>query len=309
MKVEIVYKYISNITADEFEKNVVVPCFDEEGFSSLLIKNSNENKTVCSSFKTNNLKWELNKILMKDGQPFNFHIIKMLKKDSYSVSQFNIIFDYIFSKIQNPISDFELQQLLSSIEDLFQVTPEKDLRLFQIGIFGELLTIRYLYENGILSIGDKYHNHFSSKHDIEINQNLRIEVKSSVNEKRIHRFSHSQISRTDISVIIASLILEEAKEGTSLKEMFDYVFDIVNNPDVRFNLQLLYKKCNLENTDGLRFALNKAKEDIRFISAKNAPKIPAVKFEGVSNISYDVDLSMAECYSLDEILTLLKQEI
>lgn len=309
MKQNYNYRYISYISLEEFERDIVIPCSDDEGFSALLIKNSNPNKKISSVYKTNNLKWELNKILQKEGQPFSFHIIKMLSKDLYSVSQFNIIFEYIFSKIQSPISDLEMQKLFNSLEDLFRVTPEKDLRKLQTGVYGELLTLRYLYENGVDEIGNKYHNHFSSKHDIEINSDVRIEVKSSVGEKRIHRFSHNQISRTDITVLIASLIFEESKEGTPLKELFNYAFNIISDPDIIFNLHILYKRCGLEESDGVKFSLMKAFDDIRFINASDAPKIPVQDFDGISNISYDVDLSMAKYYALDDLLNFLKEDV
>ena len=107
--------------------------------------------------------------------------------------------------------------LITSLEDFFKVTPEKNKRDIQIGVFGELLTIKYLYDIGYQAIVDKYHTNFYSKHDVEISSKLRFEVKATTSEKRIHHFKHNQIMRKDVSVVVSSVLLEESKEGLSLR--------------------------------------------------------------------------------------------
>ena len=213
------FKYISSITEEELENNVVVPCTDEDGFSCILIKNAKA-KTISSGYSTDNMEIKINRVLLRNGKDYFFHIIRAKKTDAYSRSQFDTIFEFVFKKIEDAVDDVELSGLITSLEDYFKTTPEKNKREIQIGVFGELFTIKYLYDVGYHEIVEKFHKNFYSKHDIEINSKVRMEVKSTTSEKRIHHFKHNQIMRSDIKVVLSSVMLEESKEGTSLKSLF-----------------------------------------------------------------------------------------
>ena len=211
------FKYLTNLSQEELEKNVIIPC-NYEDYNCILIKNKYPKDFVYIQ-KTDNLEIRLNTVVTKEDEKFFVHIIKSTKNDLLYNQQFLIIYNYIFSKIERPIDDNELKELINSIEDYFRVTKEKDNEKFQIGVFGELLAIKNLYENGYEEIIDKYHNNFYSKHDIEINKNTRIEIKTTGKHNRIHSFSHDQIVRTDIDVFVLSIKLEQYEKGTIKKEV------------------------------------------------------------------------------------------
>lgn len=300
------FKYISTITSQELETNFVIPCSDENNDSCILIKNSKK-KTVQSSYSTDNLDVKLNRVLTRESQDYYFHIIRAKKSDGYSKEQFEIIFQYVFKKIENPIDDVELSILITSLEDYFKITPEKNKRDIQIGVFGELFTIKYLYDIGYASIIDKYHTNFYSKHDVEIDPRTRLEIKTTTSEKRMHHFKHNQIMRNDVSVIVSSVLLEEAKEGVSLREMFEMVLPLFSNPDSQFALKKLMIRCGLvdDENNGMSFSYEKALNDIRFYNAEALPKINVETFEGVYNIEYDVDCSNCQWLELEELLNCL----
>ena len=299
------FKYLSNISTEELNAYSVIPCIDEEGNQCILIKNSKE-KLVQSGYSTDNLDIKLNRILHRGETDYFFHIIKSKKHDGYSQQQFNIIFEYVFKKIERPISDVDLSSLITSLEDYFKLTPESNKREIQIGVFGELLTIQYLWNAGYKDIVTKYHTNFYSKHDVEINNCLRLEVKATTSEKRIHHFKHNQITRDDVEVIISSVLLEESKEGLTLKELFNQVMELFDDPDSIFALQKLMIRCGLnEENSGMAFAYQKAVNDIRFFNSKNCPKIPVISIDGITNIEYDVDLSTTEYYLIDDLISIL----
>lgn len=296
------FKYISLISNEELENNAVIPCVDEENYSCILIKNS-KNKVVQSGYSTDNLEVKLNRILTKNCFDYYFHIIKSKNTDAYSKHQFNTIFEYVFKKIEYPIDDVELSTLITSLEDYFKVSPEKNKREIQIGVFGELLTINYLYNAGYEDIVNKFHSNFYSKHDVEINDKVRLEIKSTTSEKRIHHFKHNQIMRKDVDVILSSVLLEESKEGKTLKSMFEDVMNLFSNPDSKFALQKLMIKCGVaEEDEGMSFSFEKALNEIKFFGADVLPKIPIESFEGVYNIEYDVDCSNCDNISIDELI-------
>ena len=198
--------------------------------------------------------------------------------------------------------------LITSLEDYFKTTPEKNKREIQIGVFGELFTIKYLYDVGYPEIVDKFHKNFYSKHDLEINSKVRMEVKSTTSEKRIHHFKHNQIMRSDVKVILSSVMLEESKEGTSLKTLFEEVIPLFDDPDAKFALQKLMVRCGIaDGEEGLSFAYEKALNDIRFYDAANLPKIEKETFDGITNIEYDVDCSNCDYFNVDDLIKTLKE--
>lgn len=300
------FKYISLISNEELENNAVIPCVDEENYSCILIKNS-KNKVVQSGYSTDNLEVKLNRILTKNGFDYYFHIIKSKNTDAYSKNQFDTIYEYVFKKIERPIDDVELSTLITSLEDYFKVSPEKNKREIQIGVFGELLTIQHLYNVGFQEVTSKFHTNFYSKHDVEINDKVRLEIKSTTSEKRIHHFKHNQIMRNDVDVVVSSVLLEESKEGKTLKALFEEVIPLFENPDSKFALQKLMIRCGINDEDeGMSFSYEKALNEIKFFEATNLPKIPTESFDGVYNIEYDVDCSNCEDLLADDLLAKLR---
>lgn len=296
------FRYLSNISNEELDSLVVIPCIDEENNQCILIKNSRE-KIVQSGYSTDNLEIKLNRVLTRENSDYFVHIIKSKKQDAYSKTQFDTIFDYVFKKIESPVSDTELSILVTSLEDYFKLTPESNKREIQIGVFGELFTIEYLFNIGYKEIVNKYHTNFYSKHDVEINDKLRLEVKATTSEKRIHHFKHNQIKRTDVDVFVSSVMLEESKEGVSLKQMFEKVIPLFEDPDSIFALKKLMIRCGIvEDKEGMSFAYEKALQDIRIFDANNLPKIDKESFDGISNIEYDVDCSNCEYFNIDDLL-------
>ena len=301
------FKYISNISKEEIDLNNVIPCINEEGFQTILIKNSIM-KEVTTKYSTDNLNVQIDSVLYFENNPYYFHVITATKNDVYSLNQFEIIYNYIFKKIINPISGNELNMLITSIEDYFKTTPEKELFSFQVGVFGELLTIKYLYDLGFTNITKKYHENFYSKHDIEINKDIRIEIKSTASEKRIHTFKHNQIFRNDIKVYVISIMLEQSKEGLSLFDMFKNVIGLYENPDSILALNKLMKRCGIgEENTGLKFAELKAYNDLKIYDAIDLPKINIPAPNGVTNIKYDVDCSLAKSINVNEFIEIVKK--
>lgn len=301
------FKYISNLSENDVENSIVIPCIDEQGNHTVLIKNSFK-KTITTTFSTDNLIVQMDAILHLNNKDYFFHIISSNKSDMYSIGQFQIIYEYIFKKIDDPISGSELSALVVSLEDYFRTTPDADLFALQVGVFGELFTIKYLYDSGYKKIVEKYHQNFYSKHDIEIDQFNRIEIKTTVSEKRIHRFNHNQIYRNDINVYVASVMLEQSKEGISLYDLFQDVLSKYSNPDSIFALQKLMKRCNVgvENV-GLRFSFEKAINDFKIYNSQNLPKIELDAPNGVTNIKYDVDCSLAENLNIISFLSIIEK--
>ncbi len=296
------FKYFSDITSEIFESNVVLPFINEEGRPCILIKNSKE-KQIMISGSTDNLEYHLNSLFVREGKQYYFHMISCLKSDGYSKEQFSIAYDYLFKAMNAPKSDYEIGSLIASLEQLFKVTPEKDMSKLHMGVYGELLFILYAHDCGCSEILSKYHSNFYSKHDLEIDRYTRIEVKSTVDTKRIHHFSHDQIFRSDVNVYVASILLEEASEGVSLNELFDKVLALSCDPKTTLWLGQLKGFCGIsKETPGPSFSYEKAKKDLKVFNANDLPHLELEGIKGISNVSYDVDCSMTDNLDINQFI-------
>ena len=297
------FKYIAELSEEELIKEIVIPATNEQGYQCILIKNS-VMKTIFREYNTDNLEIRLNSVLRNNDTEFYFHIIRAKETDYAIKLQFQIIYEYVFNKITNPISDNELLSLVTSLEEFFRITPDVNPHLLQIGVYGELLTIQNLYINGYREITQKYHKNFYSTHDIEISPELRIEIKTSTNEKRIHHFSHNQISRTDTEVYVVSSVLEESQEGKSLFTLFDEVKLLYDDAEAVFELEKLKKRCNVsESNEGIRIAYNKAINDLRIINAHELPQINSLIPQGVTGVNYDVECGFANYKTVNDFVS------
>ncbi len=296
------FKYIGNISPEELETQIVFPCFDEEGYRCILIKNAFP-KTVVSKYETDNMIIKLNTILQFEEKDFYFHIITSKNTDHEAVKSFDLIYEYVFTKIENAVSDDTLARVVLSLEEYLRITPEKDSKRLQIGVWGELFCVNYLYNLGYLGIINKYHNNFYFKHDIEISDSLRMEVKSSVDAKRIHHFRHDQICRNDITVIVCSIVLEESQEGTTLLDMCKRILSLMDDPDEKLNMNKMMRMCGLsDEKPGLAFSECKAEEEMRFYDANSLPMLSSAIPSGVTKVEYDVDCSFGEEVDLNMLL-------
>ncbi len=295
-------KYISDISEEDLKNNIVLPFTNDSGLSCIMIKND-KNKNNPNVGKTDYLEFHLNSLVTRNDNKFYVHIIICKKRETYALEQFDIAYKYLFKEIKKPISDYDLSILIQSFEALFKISNDRDLSKLQTGVYGELLTLYYLYQNGCSKIFSKFHKNFYSKHDFEIDSSNRIEVKSTVSSKRIHSFSHDQLMRTDINVFVSSLLFEVSSEGVSLYKLFDMVLEVASNSDLFLIFGKLKGLCgvSIEN-QGVRFSFDKAINDIRFYDSKSLPHIDKTSYPGVFNIEYDVDCSMSEPKNVAELI-------
>lgn len=300
------YKYITELNENDFSQRVVILCITEDGKQSILICNDKE-KTNPSSYETDNLTIKMDRVLQYNGKDFFLHIIESKKSDEYSRNQFNTIYEYIFRKITQPISSIQLFQLITSIEEYFRLSPEPNRIPLQIGVFGELLFVRYLYDAGYKEIVKKYHSNFFLKHDIEISQSMRVEIKTALGEKRIHHFKHNQIFRTDCDVYVGSVLLEKSQEGLTLYDLFKCVIGILVNPDSIFEMEKLMVRCGVSPEDkGLSIAEEKAINSIRIYRADELPHLVVNDLPGISSIEYDVDCSVSTDENVSDFIDMVK---
>lgn len=97
--------------------------------------------------------------------------------------------------------------------------------------------------------------------------------------------------------------------GVSLLELFQDVKKLHDNPDSILSLNKLMRRCGVEEENvGLKFASSKAYNDIKIYEAKVLPKINIPVPDGVTNIKYDVDCSLAEPLNIEVFLKIISSK-
>lgn len=280
------YKYITDIDEATFKTKVVIPCINEDGKRTLLIKNK-ESKRHTSSYKTKQLLIKRNSVLFNAENEYFCHIISCSENNVFMNRNFDIMYNYVFKKFDEPIDEFEFSDLIISIEELFSRTKE-DVRSLQIGIAGELLTLLFFVENGHPEILNNYHKNNFSKHDIEISQKKKLEVKTTSKESRIHSFSHSQLVNPTLEIFLSSVVLPLMENGFTLFDLYEKVMTLTNNYEVVFTLQKSRNYCLVnEDERGIEFSLELGLSNVLLCRAESVPQLREEVPPGVSSVRYD----------------------
>lgn len=281
-------QYITNISADELYNANVVSCTNAEGLSTILVRNS-DNNTNSLSFNNDFFYMKNNVQLSINNNNIGlFHILICKKMDEENICHFKRVCNYLFLRQNKALSSDEMFNLFNSLETIFNSSIIKD-GASEIGLYGELVLLNYLNDldtNYYLA----WHNNFLSKHDIEISDKIKIEIKTTVKDFRKHSFSYDQIYRPHLKLYVASLLLRPVEVGTSLYNLCIDTMKLLNDDQI-INLEKQMRKLGLsENYGGISCVLSETYDDIKFYDADDLPKIGKIP-DGISNIHYDIDLS------------------
>ena len=290
-----VKQYLADINIDEISSKNVILCKDSENRDTLLIRNANENNDYVT-FENKFFVMKNNVFLfVNDKTVGNFHILICKKNDEMSVQHFRRVCHYLFIKNNSKISSEEMLKLFYSLERIFSESGKQSPEL-EIGLYGELALINYMYENNCIHY-NKWHGDFFSKHDFELNKKTKLEVKITIKEIRKHTFGHDQIYRSNLDVFVVSCILKRCEKGVSLFELCKQTINILNDSSQMLAIELLMKKLGLsENYTGINCILEDVYDNINLYNAKDIPHLIENIPDGVSNIHYDIDLSnIASC--------------
>jgi hypothetical protein len=188
-------------------------------------------------------------------------------------------------------------KLFNSLETIFKTSSEKNLEL-EIGLYGELSLLNYFYEKNNF-IYSMWHSEFFSKHDLELNDKVKIEVKTTIKGIRKHRFSHDQIVRPHLKVFVASLMLKTVEKGLSLYDLCTESMKFLNS-DQLISLELQMKKIGLsDDYPGISCIKEETYDNIKIYDANLIPHLTENVSESISNIKYDVDLSNVDPISIE----------
>ena len=289
MKIDI-NQYLTNISKDDIISKNVIECCDNENRRTILIRNSEENDKAIS-FENEFFIMKNNFILEVDKNEIgNFHILICKKNDIINKNHFIRVCNYLFKKSNLPQSAEEMLNLFYSLETIFSSKINRDESL-EIGFYGELSVINYLYQQNLKCYKD-WHTDFFNKHDFEIDERIKVEVKTTSKEIRKHSFSYDQICRNKLNVFVISCSLKLCEKGLSLYELCKNTMSLLKDNKQILAIELLMTKLGLnEDYQGINCIPEETYSSIKIYNAKDIPSLCKIVPECISNIHYDVDFS------------------
>lgn len=206
---------------------------------------------------------------------------------------------------QSP-SNKQIKYTVDKFIELFKAVKETPRNSIQ-GLWCELFLIEQSSFPEKLIAG--WHSIPEEKFDFSFNK-LRLEVKSSTSESRIHHFSSRQLNPTnDTEIIIASVLVISNVAGYSINDLLSSINKKLNNfPKQKEKLHLLVYSTlgvDIERVNQIKFDLEFAKNSLHFYQSTNIPKIQDTNIpKEVSNLKFVSDLvnSTPIDFGLDELI-------
>lgn len=189
-------------------------------------------------------------------------------------------------------------ELTQDLIELYKSIKSGDASAEQ-GLWAELFTIYYLHNNYGIDISKKWHNDNFNKYDFSIDENNKVEVKSTIKETREHSFSHEQIY-TEYNVVISSVMMRKDDSGVTIYDLYKKLEDKFNSSyELLSKIQKEMAKYNPDNLT--KFDWNYSVDNIRFYLNKTSPKFETIEPEGVHNTSYTVIFEQVPDLTKEEI--------
>lgn len=202
---------------------------------------------------------------------------------------------------------FVMNELFSSLINLFDNDTTRNNNELQ-GFFAELYIIYYFKQKGIDIVKD-WQKKEKMKFDFSINEQKKLEIKSTVKENRIHHFKHEQLLSDLYDIVIGSCLLRESDTGISLYELILKIKAYAsNNYKALLYIENFIKNISEEELKNMKYDEIYLKDNIRFYSADMVPRFNEKTPEGVSKAEYDSDLSNVISLSENDIIKWLKEK-
>ncbi len=223
-----------------------------------------------------------------------FNVIVCSNKDNENIETFvRLCLCYLKDNNNN-----EMLNLMKNLIELFQITSSKNVD-YEKGLWGELFTIYYLINKFKVDISSYWHNDFYLKYDFSLDDQTKLEVKTTSNSTRIHRVNHEQVF-TNNDVVLTSVMIRKDDNGFTVFDLFEKVKRLfINDYNKIVEYEKMLRKVNEDEAE--RFELNYANDNIKFYKVADIPKFEMKEPEGVYRTEYDIDLSNIKSLTDEEI--------
>jgi len=226
-------------------------------------------------------------------QSENTYTIISLKTENSEFQKyfFDVICIVLEQLPENP-SHKQFKKEIQKLIDLFSRFNRPPRKTIQ-GLWAELFIIERA--NNPEYLIQSWHSSSVDKFDFNDGQD-KLEVKSTANVSRIHRFSLEQLNpNKNSNLLIASLFVVQTGKGKNIFDLIDSICKKIQNIELQFRLNEIVSKTlgnDLEKAFDTYFDYQQASDTLAYFDFKD---IPAIKNDSIpneiSNIHFDCDLS------------------
>lgn len=226
-------------------------------------------------------------------QSENTYTIVFLKTENIDFQKyfFDVICIVLEQLPENP-SQKQLKTEIQKLTELFSRFNRPPRKTIQ-GIWAELLVIEQAKNPEYLI--QSWHSSPEDKFDFNDGQD-KIEVKSTANISRTHRFSLEQLKpNKNSNLLIASVFVIQTGKGKNIFNLIDSICKKVQNIELQFRLNETVSQTlgnDLDKAFDTYFDYQQACDMLAFFDFKDIPTIKndSIPYE-ISNIHFDCDLS------------------
>lgn len=278
-----------------FENHRIAKNFNDNPSLLISISESNQdffiaNQCLFNIKITHNVKCEIE--TDKKVSQNNFSVVSYIGQDDDVKDIFLKTCQVLIKSLGRSPSNKRIKQVVDKFIELFKAIKEPPRKSIQ-GLWSELFLIEQSNSPEKVILG--WHSIPEEKFDFSFDK-LRIEVKSSITESRIHHFSLDQLNPiSDTEIIIASILVNTSVAGLSIIDLMKKIsHKLVSYPKQKEKLHLLVYSTlgvDVERVNEIKFHYELAKESLRFYKSENVPKIESINIpKEVSNVRFTSNL-------------------
>lgn len=240
-----------------------------------------------------------------------YYTLIILKSNNPTIQKYFIDILYLLIKKMPAIPTLkDIREELNTIVELFRSFSKPPLKTIQ-GIWAEMLII--VCSNDPDYLVNAWHSSILSKFDFNDGTD-KIEVKCTIKDRRVHRFSASQLAANPSSkIIIASVLTSETGIGLNIFDLRERIYFALISKDLISKIDIILSKTlgkDIEKAMDFFFDYNSAIDFIRFYDLTNIPSIIASAVPPqISSVKFDCDLTEVEPLKISDIKSRLIESL
>jgi hypothetical protein len=222
-----------------------------------------------------------------------YHLLACLSSQGSEVESFLVLVQAFLLQPATASRDEGMARLFQSLVRLFAVPPARDLRAERQGLWGELFLMSRV--RGFEFWAPYWHSEPTRVFDF-LGDSRRVEVKTALGPERVHHFSHKQVyGKAGEEILIASLLLEEDKNGLSLSDLIADCRERLRESPHCLKVERAARQAGMVGTVNMGPSYNpiSAERSLAWFKANDIPHFRLPEPVGVSETRYKAELSNA----------------
>lgn len=298
-----IIKKIKTITCNENELHLIEKINDEFGFFVVnnkvsFIQKNNGDSNIPLSTNFLEIRYNVHIESVKNDQSFvtgRYDIITF--NSDYNSEEFNSFVDLCYCYANDNTRNLSFVEFFNNLVELFK-QKKNDEYTNLIGLVGELIVIKEVYENTGVSIASNWQKAgVTSRFDFAFKK-MNFEVKTTTSYETKFTIKHNQIFNNQ-NMFIAIVSLIETGTNYSLQSLCDYfrgtsVF--CNNFEFIFKIELALTKVKNLTDLNKGFSL----DDIKFVTRDSMETISNIPVE-ISSLQYTYDFKNCDDVNWSDI--------